>query len=189
MALWSNTDAEASKPKYLNAADKAATEGISVAEAQTKANKDKGVQHPGWVKTTTYTDAQGNTRNKTETLVAMSSITGDDNTDDTTIGIDPVITITTQPVDVTVDLSDSTTDTATFSVVASATGSGAVTYQWQKQESGAGAWSNVTNATSASYTTGVLTVADDNTDKYRVVVSTVGGADATSTAATLTVQE
>jgi hypothetical protein len=88
MALWSNTDAEGSKPKYLNTAGKAAVEGISAAEAAIPANKAKGVAHAGWVTTRTYTDAQGSTRNKTEVLVAMGSITGDDNTDDTTIGID-----------------------------------------------------------------------------------------------------
>jgi hypothetical protein len=88
MALWGNTDAEGSKPKYLNTAGKAAVEGISTAEALVAANKAKGVAHPGWVTTRTYTDAQGNTRNKTEVLVAMGTITGDDNTDDTTIGAD-----------------------------------------------------------------------------------------------------
>ena len=88
MALWGKTDAEGIKPKYLNSAGLAAVEGISAAEAAVAANKAKGVQHAGWVTTQTYTDAQGNVRNKTETLVAMSSITGDDNTDDTTIGAD-----------------------------------------------------------------------------------------------------
>lgn len=88
MALWGKTDAAGSKPKYLNTAGLAAVEGISAAEAAVAANKAKGVQHAGWVTTQTYTDAQGNVRNKTETLVAMSSITGDDNTDDTTIGAD-----------------------------------------------------------------------------------------------------
>ena len=64
------------------------TAGISSAEAAVAANKAKGVQHGGWVKTMTYTDAQGNTRNKTETLVAMGSISSDNNADDTTIGAD-----------------------------------------------------------------------------------------------------
>jgi len=92
MALWSNTDAALSKPKYLTTAEKTATAGISVEEAGVTANKAKGVQHSGWVTTRTYTDAQGNTRNKTETLVAMGSMVqagGDLVADDTTIGIDP----------------------------------------------------------------------------------------------------
>ena len=33
--------------------------------------------HAGWVGITTYTDTHGNTRTKTEVLVAMSSISGD----------------------------------------------------------------------------------------------------------------
>ena len=93
MALWSNTDAALSKPKYLTTAGKAATAGVSVEEAAVAANKAKGVAHAGWVTTSTYEDAQGNTRNKTEVLVAMGSMAqagGDLVADDTTIGADPV---------------------------------------------------------------------------------------------------
>ena len=88
MSLWSTTD----KPKYLSDAEKALTAGVSVEEAQVAANKAKGVQHPGWVRNVTYTDSNGNVRNKTETLVAMGSMVqagGDLAADDTTIGIDP----------------------------------------------------------------------------------------------------
>jgi hypothetical protein len=88
MALWGNIDQAADKPQYLTTAEKAAVAGISEAEAQVQGNKDKGVAHAGWVTNNTYTDSSGRTRNKTEVLVAMSSITGDDNTDDTTIGAD-----------------------------------------------------------------------------------------------------
>ena len=88
MALWGTVDSTANKPKYLTTAQKTAVAGISEAEAQIQGNKDKGVAHAGWVTNNTYTDSSGRTRNKTEVLVAMSSITGDDNTDDTTIGAD-----------------------------------------------------------------------------------------------------
>lgn len=77
--------------------------------------------------------------------------------------------------------------TATFSVTAAATPATTLTYQWQKQEGGAGAWSNVTGATAASYETDATTVADDNGDKYRVLVSAVNADTLTSAAATLTV--
>lgn len=92
MALWSNTDAANSKPKYLSDADKTATAGVSVEEEAVAANKAKGAAHSGWVKYSTYTDAQGSTRNKAEVLVAMGSMVqagGDLVADDTTIGIDP----------------------------------------------------------------------------------------------------
>ena len=88
MALWGTVDQAADKPKYLTTAQKTAVAGISEAEAEVQGNKDKGVAHAGWVTNNTYTDSSGRTRNKTEVLVAMSSITGDDNTDDTTIGAD-----------------------------------------------------------------------------------------------------
>lgn len=77
MALWGKTDVAGSKPKYLSTTDKSVTYGVDTTEESVAANKAKGMQHAGWVKYTTYTDAQGRTRNKAETLVAMSSITGD----------------------------------------------------------------------------------------------------------------
>ena len=88
MALWGNIDQAADKPQYLTTAQKTAVAGISEAEAEVQGNKDKGVAHAGWVTNNTYTDSSGRTRNKTEVLVALSTITGDDNTDDTTIGAD-----------------------------------------------------------------------------------------------------
>jgi hypothetical protein len=157
-------------------------------EATVAANKAKGITGAGWWLYRTYTDAQSVTRHKAECLVSMAALAADAGDAEDTVTVDRAITIATQPADITVDLSDSTTDTATFTVVASATGDGALSYQWQKQESGSGAWANVSGATSASYTTGVLTVLADNTDKYRVVVSAAGAPDVTSDAATLTVQ-
>jgi hypothetical protein len=188
MALWGKTDVEASKPKYLSdtlvngqsVSNLDSTNGVSVVEATNATNRGKGITTPGWVNYRTYTDAQGNTRNKSEVLVAFSSITGDSDTLPPT----PVITIGTQPADVTIDLIED--ETATFTVAATVT-DGTLSYQWQKQEGGAGAWSTIVGATSTAYTTGVLTVADDNTDKYRVVVSVTNGTPVTSSAATLTV--
>lgn len=89
MALWNNTDEESSKPKYLSdelrndqtVSDKDATYGVDCKspnwEAQQTVNRNKGIKSPGWVQYRTYTDAQGHTRHKAETLVAMKSITGD----------------------------------------------------------------------------------------------------------------
>lgn len=170
MALWSNTDANDSKPKNLSADEKTATVGIDAAEAAAN-----GLT-AGWNLKTTGSGGRAG-RVFHEVLVAMGSMTGDND------AVAPEITISVQPSDASaVDGS-----TATFSVTATRTGNGSLTYQWQKQESGAGAWANVSGATSASYTTGALTVADDNTDKYRVIVSLVGAEFVTSNAATLTV--
>ena len=63
-----------------------------------------------------------------------------------------------------------------------------VTYQWEKSDDGGGAWNPIGGATSASYTTGLTTYADDHDDQYRCVISAVGAAaDATTNAVTLTV--
>lgn len=180
MALWSNTDAEASKPKYLNSTDKAATLGVSVDEAQTAGNVAKGINTPGWVKYTTYTDAQGNTRHKSEVLVAMGTITGDNDT----IDPDPVITIGTQPQDVSV----TEPEAATFSVVATATRNAVLTYLWQVSIDGGSTWNTASGATAttASFEIDPTEVAMDG-HKYRCVVSATGATSVTSNAATLTV--
>jgi len=178
MALWSNTDADASKPKYLNTADKAATSGVSVVEAQNATNIAKGINTPGWVKYTTYTDAQGTTRNKAEVLVAMGSITGDNDTLDP----DPVITITTQP------LADSVTspDDAVFTVVTSVTQGGTATYQWQVSTDGV-TFANITGANAATLTVESTDPEYVTGNEFRVVVSVVGGTSVTSDAVALTI--
>ena len=182
MALWSNTDATNSEPKNLTSAEKNDVFGIDVAEATTAVNIAKGLNTPGWVKYKTYTDAQGNTRHKSEVLVAMSSISADNDT------IAPEITITVQPADQTVFSGA----TATFGVTATRTGTGTLTYQWQKAEStNLATYANITGATSASYTTPATTVAAgagaSDGDKYRVVVSLNGADPVGSNAVTLNV--
>jgi hypothetical protein len=182
MALWTNVDEAAGKPKYLTTAEKNATSGVSAAEAALAANKAKGVQHAGWVQYSTYTDAQGNTRHKSETLVAMSSITSDNNADDTTVGIDPVITIGTQPANASVTSPAS----ATFTVVSTINNGSELSYQWQVSPNSA-AWANITGATSAT-----LTVEDGDAEYvdanyFRVVVSATGATSVNSSAVQVTI--
>ena len=174
MALWTNVDEEAGKPKYLSSADKANTVGINTQEAT--ANKLTA----GWnLKTTGSGGRSGRVFH--EVLVAMGSMTGDNDT------IAPEITITVQPSNQSV----TAPATATFSVTATRTGTGSLTYQWQIQQEGAGAWANISGATSASYTTGATATGDGagatDGDKYRVLVSLAGADTKTSNAATLTV--
>jgi len=97
------------------------------------------------------------------------------------------ITINTQPSSTTANVTANANVTVTFTVVAS--GVGDLAYQWQKQESGAGAWASINGATASSYTTPILTIGADNTDAYRVVVSSTSGAaqSVTSNVAVLTV--
>lgn len=44
--------------------------GVNVTEAGVAANRAKGLKTAGWTRYNTYTDAQGNVRNKVEVLVA-----------------------------------------------------------------------------------------------------------------------
>ena len=187
MALWGKTDTDAAKPKYLSdtlrndqqVSDLDSTLGVSITEAQVAANIAKGIKTPGWTMYRTYTDAQGNVRNKAEVLVAMNQFAVDGSDNDT---LAPEITITVQPSNVTVN----EPSTATFSVTATRTGTGTLTYQWQKAEStNLASYSNIVGATSASYTTGATTYADDNGDKFRVVVSLPGAESVGSNAVTL----
>lgn len=76
--------------------------------------------------------------------------------------------------------------TATFTVVGQ-TSSGTQTFQWQRSDDTVN-YTDITGATSASYTTPNLVFADDNESRYRCVLSLVGSqAPVTSTYAVLTV--
>ena len=94
----------------------------------------------------------------------------------------PTITITQQPANQT-----ASSGAATFTVVASVSSSGSVAYQWEKQESGSGAFSAISGATSSTLALTGLTNASDDQDVFRVVVSAFGASSVTSSAATLTV--
>lgn len=181
MALWGNQDQADNKPKYLNAADKAATVGVDVAEATTPANINKGINTPGWVKYSTYTDGNGNTRNKSEVLVAMSSMTGD--AADDAVAVDPVITISTQPQAVSV----TSPEDLVFTVVATVNNGATPTYQWQVSDDAGSTWADITGATAAT-----LTVEDSDAEyvtanEFRVVVSSTTAADVTSNAVAATI--
>lgn len=179
MALWSNTDSTASKPKNLTTTEKTATLGVSVDEAQDSGNQAKGLNTPGWVKYATYEDSEGNTRHKSEVLVAMATITGDNDT----IDPDPVITIGTQPSPMSV----TNPTPATFTVAATATRSANLSYQWQVSTDGFVTFANISGATSA--TLEVIETEAEYVDgnEFRVVVSAPGATSVTSNAVTLTV--
>lgn len=173
MALWSNVDSEAGKPKYLNTADKAATLGITPDETATQK-----ATHAGWVLSNTGTGGRSG-RVLNETLVAMGSMTGDNDT----VAPNPVITIGTQPVN------DSVTSPAAaqYVVVASATRGAALSFQWQVSADSGATFTNVTGATTAT-----LDVEDGDAEyvtgnEFRVIVSAVGATAVTSSEVTLTI--
>jgi hypothetical protein len=90
----------------------------------------------------------------------------------------PVITITTQPSNYFV-----VGTTAEFTVAASVTGVGSITYQWQKQTNGYGSFANVSGATSSTLSLTGLYQATNENDTYRCVLSSTGAASVTSSSA------
>ena len=156
------------------------------------------VAHAGWVGIHTYIDQHGTLRVKSEVLVAMSGISSNvpatygatgDALDDAVFP-DRYITITTQPVSLS---GVSTTAAQSFSVVASATPTAPLTFQWQYASYVGAGFTNLanggiySNVTTATVGIGTTTVGADIPDgyQYRTVVTSTGGATATSNAATL----
>jgi hypothetical protein len=146
--------------------------------------------HAGWVGIHTYIDMHGNLRVKSETLVAMSEITGGTSAtfdapgdaDDDDIFVDAIITIVSQPTSVGVG----TTETATFSVTASVTPSYApLSYQWQESDD---AGLTFTNLSGENDTSVGIANTDITKDQYEYqVIITSGDVSVTSGIATLTV--
>lgn len=200
MSLWGKTDTLASAPKFLSAdtnanrnIDKDNAFFVDTTEAAVTSNRAKGIKTPGWVLYKEF----GAGRKYVETLVAMkmtavaagdAGVANNTATEDAVVA-DRKITISAQPANRSVVAPA----TAAFSVTAAAVPTSALSYQWQIQQAGTGAWANVatgTGGTTATYTTAATDVADGvgatNGDKYRVIVS-ASGATLTSNAATLTV--
>lgn len=185
MALWSNTDAAGSKPKWLTTDQAAKCFFVSTEEAQIATNKARGITGAGWWLVDEYTDSAGDTRYKTECLVAMSvaTATSGDAADDATVA-DAVYTITigTQPADTSTVAGE-----ATFTVAATTDGpTNTLSYQWQIQAGGTGRYADVSGATSDSLAL-VGQTADEDGDKYRVKITGADGeGEVVSASATLT---
>ena len=185
MSLWSNTDAEVSRPKFINLSNyPAGTQLIFVdeSEAGNPVNQSKGIKGPGWHLYREYTDSDGQTRYKSELVVAMSipAVVSGDSADDTTVpDVAVVITIGTQPSN-----QSTVAGGATFTVAATISPTGTLAYQWQRKV-GTSAWANVTGATSESLVLTGQTVSNTG-DQYRVVVSGSGAKTVRSNTATLT---
>ena len=169
--------------------------------------KERGFSHTGWTHFNTYTNGQGQVRNKAEVLVAMSKnfssnatnvLFGDDNQDDAqddTVLANVFLFFAEQPTD-----NVTTSTTALFFVLADATPDYAealITYQWQ--ENNGTAFVNISdgdtgrdqNVTYLGNTTNTLSISNVTIDVdgylYRVIISGPGGADSnTSDSAELT---
>lgn len=168
-------------PKYLRYTDGRNTFGVDTTE------RDANDRDAGWVLRNTYTDMHGNTRDKREVLVAMSSITGDA---EDAVYPDAVITILTQPASATANTAVANGAIA-FTVVADIDPTSAtLVYRWEEDNGGgfaelsnAGVYANTSEATlNIANTVGL------DGYIYRVQISATGvSANTVSANATLTV--
>ena len=102
MASWGKTDTLAAAPKYLEddvyntnkSHDKDNAVFVDLTEAGVVANRAKGLKTPGWNLYHTYTDQNGVTRHKAESLIVMKvsaadagdlGVTGDTAVEDTVV--------------------------------------------------------------------------------------------------------
>ena len=179
MSLYGRTDSNANKTKAgvgIGASSQAKTVlYIDETEAALEANKERGLNAPGWWSYFTYTDSSGATRHKAEQLVFVAG--GDTNANETqaddaqAADVSVVIAIGTQPADTAVAVGAQ----LQLTVVATATPPGdnsVLTYQWQKKSGNR--YSNISGATSAAYT--VATYAATDAGSYRVKLNSSNGA-------------
>jgi hypothetical protein len=197
MALWSNTDANTSAPKFapasgLGVAANGSTLfsnttqdvfvtgaalgvfGVDTTEQQATTTAKGG--HAGWVLRKVGSGGRAG-RVQVETLVAMGSMSGDD---EDVAYPDYRIEILTQPQ----NASNTAGNTASFSVGAQTVPTGgSLSYQWYVDEDGAGSGALITGATNT--TLSLTNIATSNV--YYAVVSVTGGNDVTSANAALTI--
>jgi hypothetical protein len=178
MALWSNTDANTSAPKFTvdvtsgNTGVQAfelspvGTWGVDATEALAKNVNG----HAGWVLRTVGSGGRAG-RVTEETLVAMGSMTGDS---EDVVYPDAVIRITTQPSSVTANANSN----VTFTVVATSTPSTTLAYEWNGPQ-------GVVGTDSSTLTINLVESA--NAGAYWVNVSASGATTVRSANATLTV--
>jgi len=197
MPLWGKTDSAAAKPKWyaqLNQMDTAGRDVIfiSTEEAQLEVNKLRGFNAPGWWAYYEYENDQGEKKLVAECLIAIaeSQATAGDQADDR-LAADTAptpITISAQPANVT---GAATPFTGTFAVTAA--GQATLQFQWQRQTATGTTWTNISNggvfsgATTATLTLTAATKAIYDGYKFRVRISSTGGATTvTSNSASIT---
>ena len=179
MSLYGRTDSNANKTKAgvgIAASSQAKTTlYIDETEAALEANKERGLNAPGWWSYYTYTDSSGATRHKAEQLVFIAG--GDTNANETqaddaqAADVAVLITINTQPADTAVAVGAALQ--LTLAAIATPPGDASVlTYQWQKKSGNR--WANVSGATGTTFD--VASYAATDAGSYRVKINSSTGA-------------
>ena len=179
MSLYGRTDSNANQTKAgvgIAASEQAKTViYVDETEAALEANKERGLNAPGWWSYFTYTDSSGATRHKAEQLVFIAG--GDTNANETqaddaqAADVAVLITINTQPADTAVAVGAALQ--LTLAAIATPPGDASVlTYQWQKKSGNR--WANVSGATGTTFD--IATYAATDAGSYRVKINSSTGA-------------
>ena len=179
MSLYGRTDSNANKTKagvgIAASAQAKTTLYIDETEAALEANKERGLNAPGWWSYYTYTDSSGATRHKAEQLVFIAG--GDTNANETqaddaqAADVAVLITINTQPADTAVAVGAALQ--LTLAAISTPPGDASLlSYQWQKKSGNR--WSNVSGATGTTFD--IATYAATDAGSYRVKINSSTGA-------------
>ena len=178
MSLYGRTDSNANKTKAGRgvSASSQAKEIIYIdeTEAALEANKERGLNAPGWWSYYTFTDVGGRTRHKAEQLVFIAG--GDTNANETqaddslAADVAVVLSINTQPA--TQSVAVGAVLSLAVDAIATPPGDASVlTYQWQKKSGRR--WTNI-GANQPTYDVAVY--ADTDAGEYRVKLTSTNGA-------------
>ena len=179
MSLYGRTDSNANQTKAgvgIAASEQAKTViYVDETEAALEANKERGLNAPGWWSYFTYTDSSGATRHKAEQLVFIAG--GDINANETqaddaqAADVAVLITINTQPADTAVAVGAALQ--LTLAAISTPPGDASLlSYQWQKKSGNR--WSNVAGATGTTFD--IATYAATDAGSYRVKINSSNGA-------------
>ena len=179
MSLYGRTDSNANKTKagvgIAASAQAKTTIYIDETEAALEANKERGLNAPGWWSYFTYTDSSGATRHKAEQLVFIAG--GDTNANETqaddaqAADVAVLITINTQPADTSVAVGAALS--LVLDAIATPPGDASVlTYQWQKKSGRR--WEDLAGETATTFD--VAAYATTDAGSYRVKINSSNGA-------------
>ena len=179
MSLYGRTDSNANVTKAGRgiAATSQAKQVIfvDVTEASLEANKERGLNAPGWWSYFSYTDASGATRHKAEHLVTMANPdlnTGETQADDAQAAdVAVLITILTPPAPTTAVIVGQPLNLSVDAIATPPGDASVLTYQWQKKSGRR--WVNVGLDLP---TFDVAAYAETDAGSYRVKINSTNGA-------------
>jgi hypothetical protein len=178
MSLYGRTDSNANVTKAGRgiAATSQAKQVIFVdeTEAQLEANKERGLNAPGWWSYFSYTDASGATRHKAEQMVFIANADGTETQADDATAADVAVLITINSLPASVAVSEGAALSIVLDAISTPPGDASLlSYQWQKKSGRR--WVDIAGATNTTYDVAAYAAADD-AGQYRVKINSSNGA-------------